>query len=178
MSLWKTDCQSNDQTGKPAGTNVPRGATRGISVSEQAKKGRKCSVAIDAHQKQCWSLHSPLWSPGQKFLLLSVPYFLFSTLSGPASLPAPLGKSLLVLGQQLGRYFISIPLDVAHLGRCHGGHCPGLGDREKQARHSSFASCFASTRRGRVGAVGLGLLFVERRGIDFALQRLLFGACV
>lgn len=88
--------------------------------------------------------------------------FPLSTLSGPASLPAALGKPLACLGQQLGRHLLSVPLDVACLGRCHGGHCLGLGDAEKQVRHSSLVSCLASTRRGRVGAVGLGLLFVER----------------
>lgn len=117
------------------------------------------------------------------FLFLSVPYFPFSTLSDPASLPVPLGKCLPCLGHQLGRCFLSAPLDVTHLSGCSGGHCLGLGDSiqgigncGKQVRHSSFVRCFASTRRGRVGAVGLGLLLLERRGTDFALQRVLFGA--
>lgn len=118
------------------------------------------------------------WSTEQNFLLLSVPFFSFSTLSGPASVPTALGKSLVYLGQQLGKYFLYAPLGVAHLGRYHEGHCPRFGDRGKQVRPRSFTSWFASTRRGRVGAVGLGLFFMERRGIHFALWRLLFGASV
>lgn len=88
-------------------------------------------------------------------------------LSGLASLPAPLGNSAM-FEPQLGRDFLSDPLNVAYLGRCHMGlgTLPGDWDRGKQVRrHSSFANSFVSTRRGRVGAAVLGLLFMER-GID------------
>lgn len=91
-----------------------------------------------------------------------------SNISDPASLPVPLGKSLPCLGHQLSRCFLSSPLDVTH-SECSGGHCLGLGDSSqgigssgKQVRHSSFRRRFGFTRRGRVGAVGLSLLPLER----------------
>lgn len=125
------------------------------------------------------SFHISLWSPEQHFLFFSVPFFPFPILSDPACLPVPLGKSLPFLCHQLGRCFLSAPLDVGALVDPAWGLetvSRGLGMVRSRWRIASLEDVLLPPGEGEWELL-VSVCF-SWRGIDFALQILLFGACV
>lgn len=125
------------------------------------------------------SFHISLWSPEQHFLFFSVPFFPFPILSDPACLPVPLGKSLPFLGHQLGRCFLSAPLDVGALVDPAWGLetvSRGLGMVRSRWGIASLEDVLLPPGEGEWELL-VSVCF-SWRGIDFALQILLFGACV